>query len=185
MESTSQLRCVLVCQFTVSFPTSKLCYKCLSYNDIFFMTLGLRSFEVCCITYGNKVWNNVRLLRFVFIHDRFCSWFFISSQLPYLFVWCSYDFDDARIALYFGTFELCMEMTWKLRFAFFRHFLVPYNYVIYFFNLVTFFDDVRKRFYFGTFELHMEITLQLRFVFVCHCNVFFNYVKITLFVCSM
>ena len=131
-------------------------------------------FVVCCITYENKVWNNVWLLRFVFVHD--CDIFFISSQLPYLFVWCSYDFDDARITLYFGTFELRMEMTWKLRFAFVRHwgvFLVPYNYVIYFFNVVTFFDDVRKRFYFSTFELHMEITLQLRFVFVCHCNVFF------------
>ena len=162
MESTSQLCCVLVCQFTVTFPMSKLCYKCFFYNDIF-------SFR--------------GMLHCVFVHD--CDIFFISSQLPYLFVWCSYDFDDARIALYFGTFELCMKMTWKLRFAFFRHFLVPYNYVIYFFNVVTFFDDVRKRFYFGTFELHMEITLQLRFVFVCHCNVFFNYVKITLFVCSM
>ena len=55
MESTSQLRRVLVCQFTVPFPTSKLCCKCFSYGDIFFMTLGLRSFVVCCIMYGNKV----------------------------------------------------------------------------------------------------------------------------------
>ena len=60
------------------------CYKCFSYNDIFFMTLGLRSFVVCCITYGNNVWNNVWKLRFVFVRD--CDVFFISSQLRYLFV---------------------------------------------------------------------------------------------------
>ena len=54
------------------------CYKCFSYNDIFFMTLGLHSFVVRCITYGNNVWK----LRFVFI----------SSHLCYLFVRCSYDF---------------------------------------------------------------------------------------------
>ena len=46
MKIMSKLCCVLVCQFTVSFPTSELCYKCFSYNDIFFMTLGLRSFVV-------------------------------------------------------------------------------------------------------------------------------------------
>ena len=46
MKITSQLRCVMVCQFTVSFPTSELCYKCFSYNDIFLMTLGLGSFVV-------------------------------------------------------------------------------------------------------------------------------------------
>ena len=73
-EITSQLRCILVCQFTVSFPTSELCYKCFSYNDIFFMTLGLRSFVVCCITCGNNVWNNIWKLRFVFV--RHCDIFF-------------------------------------------------------------------------------------------------------------
>ena len=90
MESTSQLRCVLVFQFTVSFPTLKLYYKCFSYNDIFFMTLRLRSFVLCCITYGNNVWNNVWKSRFVFVHN--CDVFFILLQLRYLFVWCSYVF---------------------------------------------------------------------------------------------
>ena len=85
MESTSQLPYFLVCQFTVSFPTLELCYKCFSYNDIFFMMLGLHSFVVRCITYGNNVWK----LRFVFI--RHCDVFFIRSQLRFLFVWCSYD----------------------------------------------------------------------------------------------
>ena len=90
LESMSQSPYSLVCQFTVSFPTSESCYKCFSYNDIFFMTLGLRSFVVRCITYGNNVWNNVWKLRFVFVRD--CDVFFISSQLRYLFVWCSYVF---------------------------------------------------------------------------------------------
>ena len=121
MESMSHLPYVLVCQFTVSFPTSELCYICFSYNYIFFMTLGWRSFVVRCITCGSNVWNNVRKLRFVFV--RHCDVF-----------------------------------------------LLRYNYVFYFFDVVTFFDDVRN---FGTFELRMEKTLQLRFVFVRHCNVFF------------
>ena len=168
MESTSQLRCVLVCQFIVSFPTSELCYKCFSYNDIFFMTLGLRSFVVRYITSGNNVRNNVWKLRFVFVRDcdvflfrhyyviylfdvvtffddeifwyvrityvndvkttfGFCSslwrifislqlfvivtYYFITSQLRYFFVSCSYVFDDVRITLYFGTFELRTEIT--------------------------------------------------------------------------
>ena len=38
MKITSQLRCLLVCQLTVSFPTLELRHKCFSYNDIFFMT---------------------------------------------------------------------------------------------------------------------------------------------------
>ena len=86
MESSSQLPYVLVCQFTVSFPTSELYCKRFSYNEIFFMTLGLRSFEIRYITYGNKVWK----VRSVFV--RHCDVFFISSQLRHLFVRCSYDF---------------------------------------------------------------------------------------------
>ena len=84
MESASQLLYFLVCQFTASFPTSDLCYKCFSYNDIFFMTLGLRSFVVRCITYEN----NVRKSRFVFVHH--CDIFFISSQLRYSLIRCGY-----------------------------------------------------------------------------------------------
>ena len=102
----------LVCQFTVSFPTSELCYKCFSYND---MTLGLRSFVVHCITYEN----NIRKLRFVFV--RHCDVFFISSQLRFYLFDVVTIVDDVRITLYFGTFELRMEMTWKLHFVFVRH----------------------------------------------------------------
>ena len=90
VESTSQLSCVLFCQFAVSFPTLELSYKSFSYNKIFFMTLGLRSVVVSWITYGSIVWNNVWKLRFVFLRD--CDAFFISSQLRYLFVWCNYVF---------------------------------------------------------------------------------------------
>ena len=46
METTLQLRFALVCQFTVSFSTSQLHCKCFSYNDLFFMTLGLHFFVV-------------------------------------------------------------------------------------------------------------------------------------------
>ena len=92
MESTSQLRCVLVCQFIASFPTSELCYKCFSYNDIFFMTLGLRSFVVRCITSGNNVRNNVWKLRFVFVCD--CDVFlFRHYYVIYLFDVVTF-FDD-------------------------------------------------------------------------------------------
>ena len=86
----SQLRFVLVSQFIVSFPMPELCYECFSYNDIFLMTLGLRSFVVRCIMYGSNVCNNVWKLRFVFV--RHCDVFFTSSQLRYLFIRCSYFF---------------------------------------------------------------------------------------------
>ena len=42
-------------------------------------------------------------------------------QLPYLFVRCSMFFDDVRITLYFGTFELRIESTLQLDFDFARH----------------------------------------------------------------
>ena len=59
-------------------------------------------------------------LRFVFVchSDVF---FFVTSQLRYLFfevVTFSYDI---RITFYFGTFELRMEITLHLRFVFVRH----------------------------------------------------------------
>ena len=85
-------------------------------------------------------------------------------------------FDNVRITLYFGTFELRIEITLPLRFVFARHcdvFLLHHKYVIYLFVVVTFFDDVRITLYFGTFELRTEITLQLRFVFARHYDVFF------------
>ena len=48
-------------------------------------------------------------LRFVFVHH--CEEFFITSQFRYLFERYSYTFYDVRITLYFGTFELRMEVT--------------------------------------------------------------------------
>ena len=93
-------------------------------------------------------------------------------------------FDIVRITLYFGTFELRLEIILQLRYVFARHcdvillhhndpVLLRHNYVIYLFDVVMFFDFVRITLYFGMFKLRMEITLQLRFVFVRHCNVFF------------
>ena len=101
MEITSQLRWVQVCQLTVSFSTSELCYKCFSYKGIFFMTLGLRFLQYVCITYGNNV-----TITFCFV--RHCDVCFITSQLRYLFIRCT--------DVFFMTLEL-------------RYFLVRQNYV--------------------------------------------------------
>ena len=105
MENTPQLRCVLVFHSTVSFPTSELRYKCFSYNHMFFMTLGLPSFVVRCITYGLKYGNYVSCL-FVIV----TYFLFHHNYGIYLFDVVTF-FDDVRITLYFGTFELRMEMT--------------------------------------------------------------------------
>ena len=117
----------------------------------------------------------------------FCSslWrIFVTLQLRYLFVRCSYVFDKVRITLYFGTFELRLETTLQLRYVSARHcdiillrhsdvVLLRQNYVIYLFDVITFFDNVRITLYFGTLQLPMEIKLQLRFIFPRHCDVFF------------
>ena len=61
-------------------------------------------------------------------------------------------FDVVRITLCFDMFELRMEITLQLSYVFSRHcdvLLLRYNYVIYWFDVVT-------------FELRLEITLQLR-----------------------
>ena len=84
MEKTLQLRFVFVRHCKVFFITSQL----FSYNDIFFMTLGLRSFVVHCFTYVNNIWNNVWKLRLVCV--RHCDVFLMTLQLRYLFVRCSY-----------------------------------------------------------------------------------------------
>ena len=111
---TSKFCCVLVCQFTVSFPPSELCYKCFSYNDIFH---DLRITFLCGMLH--YVWNNIWKLRFIFVLD--CDIFFISSQyVIYLFDVVTFS-DDVRIMLHFGTFELHMTMTWKLCFIFVHH----------------------------------------------------------------
>ena len=82
------------------------------------------------------------------------------------YVICLFDvvtlFNDVTIALYFGMFELQMEITLQLRFGFIRHcnvFILRHNYVICLFDVITFFDDVRITLYFSTFELRTEITL--------------------------
>ena len=90
--------------------------------------------------------------------------FLITSILRYVI--CFFDvitfINDVRIMLYLDIFEVCMEVTLKLRLVFARHcdiFSLHYNYVIYLFNIVTFFDSVRIRLYFSMFELRTEIAL--------------------------
>ena len=111
---------------------------------------------------------------------RFCSslwriFLFLHNYVIYLFNVLTI-FDDVRMPLYFGTFELRMEMTWKLLFVFLCHcdvFFISLQLPYLFVSCSYVFGDIRNRCYFGTFDLHMEITLQLRFIFVRYCNVFF------------
>ena len=70
-------------------------------------------------------------------------------------------FDNVRITLYFGTFELRLEITLQLRYAFARHcdvILLRHNYLINLFDVVTFFDNVRITLYFGN-----NVTIKFRF----------------------
>ena len=71
-------------------------------------------------------------------------------------------FDDVRITLYFGTFELRTEITLQLPFVFVRYsniFFLTSQLRYLFVRCSYVFDDVRITLYFGTFELHTEITL--------------------------
>ena len=102
------------------------------------------------ITYGITYGNYVSLL-FVIV----TYFLFRHNYVIYLFNELKF-FDDVRNKFYFGTFELCKEITLQLRFVFVRH---CNNYVICWFEVVTCFDDVRITLYFGTLELRTEITL--------------------------
>ena len=170
IESTSRLPYALVSQFTVSFPTSEfvinafltMAYFSWHYDYVPLWYVALRME----ITYGIYV-------SFLFVTVMY--FLFLCNYVIYLFNVLTI-FDDVRMLLYFGSFELRMEMTWKLLFVFLcrcdvffislqlRYLFVSRSYV---------FGDIRKRYYFGTFDLHLEITLQLRFIFVRYCNVFF------------
>ena len=78
-------------------------------------------------------------------------------------------FDNVRITLYFGTFELRLEITLQLRCVFAHHcdIILLYHhdvvllrhYVIYLFDAVTFIDVVIITLEFSTFDLRTEITL--------------------------
>ena len=56
-------------------------------------------------------------LRMEIMYGNYVSFLFRHTYAIYLFNVVTI-FDDVRITLYFGTFELRMEMTWKLRFVF-------------------------------------------------------------------
>ena len=70
-------------------------------------------------------------------------------------------FDNVRITLYFGTFEVRMEITLQLHFVFARDcdVFLCHNYTMDLLVEVTVFDDVRIKLYFSTFELRTEIVL--------------------------
>ena len=107
--------------------------------------------------------------------DHFYIFLLRHSYVIYIFDRITF-FDNVRITLYFGTFELRMEITLQLRFVFARHcdvFFITSQLRFLFVRCSYAFDDVRIRLYFGSFELRTEITLQLRFVFAGHCDVFF------------
>ena len=155
MEITSKLRFVFVRHCHVFFIASQLCFHSFEVL-IFFKTLELRFILV----HSNYVWK---------WRDNYVSFLFV--VVTYFLLRCNYViylfnvvtfFNDVRNRFYFGTFELCMEMTLQLRFVFVPHcnvFLLRHNYVICLFDVVTFSEDIRITLYFGTFELRTEITL--------------------------
>ena len=83
------------------------------------------------ITYGNYV-------SFLFVTVTY--FLFLRNYVIYLFNVLTI-FDDVRMPLYFGSFELRMKMTWNYFSCFFvivTFFLFRYNYVICLFHVVTF-----------------------------------------------
>ena len=122
------------------------------------------------ITYGITYENNVSFLFLIVTYFLFCHIYVI-----YLFDVVTF-FDHVRITLYFGTFKLWMEMTWKLRFDFVCHYNVffimsqlHYLFVRCSYVCLTTLDYI----IFWYVRISTEITLQLHFVFVRHCNLFF------------
>ena len=105
------------------------------------MTLGLHF----CVT---KI---MLQLRFVFV--RHCDVFFITSKLRYSFFDIVTFFYDVRTTLYFGTFELRMEITLRLRFVFVRH-------------CDVFFITSQLRYLFVRCGLFVFMTLELRYILV-------------------
>ena len=96
MEITSELDCVLVCQFTVSF---------LCQNYVIYAFITMTYFHDVRITFfcGTLALHMEITLKLRSVFLPYCDVFFVMSQLCFLFVGC-------RITLHFGTFELSMEM---------------------------------------------------------------------------
>ena len=90
-------------------------------------------------------------LRLCFVFACHCDVFLLRyNYVIYLFDVVTF-FDNVKITLYFGTFELRLEITLQLCYVFARHcdvillrqkdvVLLHHNYVIYLFDVVTFFD---------------------------------------------
>ena len=153
----------------------------LFYNDIFFKTLGLRLLVVRL----HYVWKK----RYKW--SCFCSslWrIFITSQLDYLFVRCSYIFYDIRITLCFGTFELLMEITLQSRFVFVHHCDVFFitsqlRYLFLWFSYVFWWRKSYVLFCYIRNTYGNNATITFRFCSSLWHN--FYYVTFTLFICSM
>ena len=75
------------------------------------MTVALQVFFVGTFTLRMEITLQLLLVFFLSFQSSF-----ITSQLRYLFVRCSYVFYDDRVTLDFGTFELCMEVPLQLHF---------------------------------------------------------------------
>ena len=105
MEITLQLRFVFVRPCEVLFITSQLRYLFVRCSYVFLMTFEL-SF---ILVRSNYVWKATLQLRFVFF--IIVTYFLLRPNS----VICLFDvvtfFDYVRITLYFGTFELRLEIT--------------------------------------------------------------------------
>ena len=125
-------------------------------------------------------------LRFGFV--RHCDVFFVTLQLRYLFVRCSYVFWWRWNYVIFWyvriTYGNDMTITFCFCWSLWCIFLLRCNYVIYLFDVVTFFDDVRITLYFGTSNYvwkWRDNYVSFLFVIVTY----FYYVTIKLFLCLM
>ena len=132
--------------FSVSFSTSELPSKCLGYNDIFLMTLGLRFLWYVCIRYRNNVIIKFRFgssLCLIFYYVTITS--FICSMQLHLLMTSELRYNLVRL-----------NSVWKLR----------YNYVSFLLVNVTYFYYVTITLL--TFSLYFCFlrTLKLQYIFV-------------------
>ena len=87
--------------------------------ELHFVFFVFVTYLLLCHNYVIYLFDVLMFFYDVFLHH--CKVFLIRSQLRYSFVRCTQFFYDPRITLYFGMFELHMEVTLQLRFVFVRH----------------------------------------------------------------
>ena len=79
-------------------------------------------------------------------------------------------FDDIRITLYF---ELRMEITFQLRFVFYRQcdvFLLRHNHILYLFVVVTFLMTLELRFFIVRSNYVLKLRHRMVFLVTFVCN---------------